>query len=71
MASLQDITAALAAADPADKAKIYAEMGIDITYHQDGRVVVESRPRVVESGVGEPFRWRTTRVAALVTVFEV
>jgi site-specific DNA recombinase len=53
VSSLQDITATLAAADPADKAKVYAEMGIDITYHQDGRVVVESRPRVVESSVGE------------------
>jgi hypothetical protein len=37
VASLQDITATLAAADPTDKAKVYAEMGIDITYHQDGR----------------------------------
>jgi site-specific DNA recombinase len=54
LASLQDITATLAGADPADKAKVYAEMGIDITYHQDGRVVVGSRPRVVESSVGEP-----------------
>jgi Rad3-related DNA helicase len=54
VASLQDITGTLAAADPADKARVYAEMGIEITYHQDGRVVVESRPRVVESGVGEP-----------------
>jgi len=43
VASLQDITATLAAADPADKAKVYAEMGIDIIYHQAGRVVVESR----------------------------
>lgn len=38
VASLHDITATLAAADPADKAKVYAEMGIDITYHQDGRL---------------------------------
>ncbi len=59
VASLQDITATLAAADPADKAKVYAEMGIDITYHQDGRVVVESRPRVVESSVGERTRTST------------
>jgi hypothetical protein len=58
VASLRDITATLAAADPTDKAAVYAEMGIDITYHQDGRVVVESRPRVVESGVGEAFRVR-------------
>ncbi|HZD21986.1 MAG TPA: hypothetical protein VE569_01060, partial [Acidimicrobiia bacterium] len=59
VASLQDITATLAAADPADKAKVYAEMGIDITYHQDGRVVVESRPRVVGSSVGERTRTST------------
>jgi len=59
VASLQDITATLASADPADKAKVYAEMGIDITYHQDGRVVVESRPRVVESSVGERTRTST------------
>jgi hypothetical protein len=31
VASLRDITATLAAPDPADKAKVYAEMGIDIT----------------------------------------
>ena len=59
IASLQDITATLAAADPADKAKAYAEMGIDITYHQDGRVIVESRPHVVEPGVGEALCSRT------------
>ena len=71
VASLQDITATLTAADPADKAKVYAEMGIDITYHQDGRVVVESRPRVVESSVGEALRSRTTRSAALVATFSI
>ena len=59
VASLRDITATLAAADPADKAAVYTEMGIDITYHRDGRVVVESRPRVVESGVGERTRTST------------
>lgn len=31
VASLGEITAALAAADPPDKAKVDAEMGIDIT----------------------------------------
>ena len=60
VASLQDITATLAAADPADKARVYAEIGIDITYHQDGRVVVESRPRVVGSSVGERTRTSTS-----------
>ncbi|MFQ5968700.1 MAG: hypothetical protein ACE5MI_14040 [Acidimicrobiia bacterium] len=50
--SLRDITATLAQADPVDKAAVYAEMGIEVTYHQDGRVLIESRPRVVNEGVG-------------------
>lgn len=54
VASLRDITATLAQADPADKAAAYAEMGIEVTYHQDGRVLIESRPRVVNDGVGGP-----------------
>ncbi len=49
VASLQDITATLAGADPTDKAVVYAEMGTDITNHQDGRVVVASRPHPVAS----------------------
>jgi site-specific DNA recombinase len=52
VASLRDITATLAGADPADKAAVYEEMGIDVTYNQDGRILVESRPRVVSDGVG-------------------
>ena len=52
VASLRDITATLAQADPADKAAVYAEMGIEVTYLQDGRVLIESRPRVVNDGVG-------------------
>ncbi|MGI8518721.1 MAG: hypothetical protein ACR2ME_10380 [Acidimicrobiia bacterium] len=44
-ASRRDITATLAQADPADKAAAYAEMGIEVTYHHDGRVLIESRPR--------------------------
>ena len=55
VASLQDITATLAAADPAGEAKVYAEMAIDLTYHQGDRVVIESRPRVVESSVGNAY----------------
>lgn len=50
--SLRDITATLAEADPADKAAVYAEMGIEVTYQADGRVLVESRPGVVDDGVG-------------------
>jgi hypothetical protein len=71
VASLRDITATLAAADPTDKAAVYAEMGIDVTYHQDGRVVVASRPRVVESSVGEAIGSRTTRSAVLATSFSI
>lgn len=50
--SLRDITATLAEADPADKAAVYSEMGIEVTYHADGRVLLESRPGVVNDGVG-------------------
>ena len=52
VASLRDITAALASADHVDKSAVYAEMGITVTYNHDGRVLVESRPRVVDDGVG-------------------
>ena len=52
MESLRDITATLAQADAGDKAAVYAEMGIEVTYHADGRVLVESRPGVVSDGVG-------------------
>ncbi len=44
-------------------------MGIDLTYHPDGRVVIESRPRAVESSIGEAFGLSTTRTPALVTFF--
>jgi hypothetical protein len=54
VASLRDITATLAGADPPDKATVYEAMGIDVTYHQDGRILLESRPRVVSDGVGGP-----------------
>ena len=63
VAGLRDITATLAAADPADKAAVYTEMGIEVTYHHDGRVLVESRPRVVNDGVGGRIRTLTPRGA--------
>ena len=47
------------------------EMGIDVTYHQNGRVLVESRPRVVNDGVGGGTSTPSTRdpwEAWLVTV---
>ena len=65
VASLRDITATLGRADPADKAAVYAEMGITVTYNQDGRVLVESRPRVVDDGVGGAIPMGATRRAPL------
>ena len=41
---LRDVVATLARAEPADKAIMYAELGVRLTYHPDGRVLVESRP---------------------------
>ncbi len=61
VASLRDITATLTEADPADKAAVYAEMGITVTYQQDGRVLVESRPGVVNDGVGGATQTLSTR----------
>jgi hypothetical protein len=45
VASLEDIPRVLANADPKAKAKVYAELGIAITYHPaEHRVVAESSP---------------------------
>jgi hypothetical protein len=55
LASLRDITRSLAHADPTIKAAAYAELGITVTYHQYGRALLESRPRidgVADVGVG-------------------
>jgi hypothetical protein len=45
--AVRDIVATLAAADPANKAAVYRELGISRTYNEDGQVRVEARPRVV------------------------
>ena len=37
---LKDIVGTLADADPEDKRAIYDELGVNLTYHQDGRVHV-------------------------------
>ena len=42
----------LADAEPADKAELYDQLGISLTYHPDGTVTVESRPRGVQVRVG-------------------
>jgi hypothetical protein len=51
VAGLRDITRSLALADPKIKAAAYAELGITITYHQEGRAFLESRPQ--PSGVAD------------------
>jgi len=51
VAGLRDITRSLAQANPAIKAAAYAELGVTVTYHQEGRALLESRPQ--PSGVPE------------------
>jgi site-specific DNA recombinase len=50
--TLRDIVDVLAEADPEDKADLYAELGVSLTYHTDGRVAVEALPRGVQVRVG-------------------
>lgn len=52
----------LAEADSAVKAELYAELGIRLVYHSDGRVIVESRPRCTRERVGGPTQTVSTRV---------
>lgn len=49
---LKDIVAVLANADPADKRAIYDELGVNLTYHPDGRVQVGAGGRVLRVRVG-------------------
>ncbi len=57
--ALKDIVNVLDHADIADKADLYEQLGVELTYHPDGRVSVESQPRgvnVVSEGGLEPPR---------------
>jgi hypothetical protein len=42
----------LADADPEDKAELYRELGVNLTYSPDGRVNVQVLPRGVSVRVG-------------------
>jgi hypothetical protein len=67
VAGLRDITRALAQANPAIKAAAYAELGITVTYHQEGRALLESRPQpsgVADARVGGGTRTLTPRSPA-------
>ena len=50
--AVDDVTRAIADASPADKATLYRELGIELTYHPDGRVLVEARPAWANERVG-------------------
>jgi hypothetical protein len=49
---LKDIVAVLADADSTEKRAIYDELGVNLTYHPDGRVHVGAGSRVLRVGVG-------------------
>ena len=50
--SFEDISRVIAEADPADKAALYKELGIDLTYEPDWRILVEAKPRRLSVCVG-------------------
>jgi site-specific DNA recombinase len=52
VAGLRDIVSTLADADPEDKAELYRELGVTLTYSPDGRVNVQVLPRGVNVRVG-------------------
>jgi hypothetical protein len=45
--ALRDIVTVLAEADPQDTADLYGELGLNLTYHPEGRVSVAMHPRGV------------------------
>ena len=49
---VEDLTRATAEASPKDKAALYRELGIKLTYHPEGRVLVEARPAWANERVG-------------------
>lgn len=52
VAAVDDLTRAIADASRADKATLYRELGIELTYHPDGRILVEARPAWANERVG-------------------
>ncbi len=62
---LMDVVGALANADPDDKRAVYDLLGVNLTYHRDGRVHVTAGADVLRDGVGGLFGTPTTRLAPL------
>jgi len=52
LALFKSLVTVLAEADPDDKADLYAELGVNLTYHPEGRVSVQMKPRGVKVRVG-------------------
>ena len=69
--ALRDIVTVLAKADPQDKAELYGELGVNLTYHPEGRVSVAMHPRGVNVRVGGPIPVLTTRPAPLARSYSV
>jgi len=61
---LKDVVGALANADPEDKRAIYDELGVNLTYHRDGRVHVAAGAHVLRDRVGGGTRTLTPRAPA-------
>ena len=59
--ALHDIVAVLAEADPDDRDDLYTELGVNLTYHPEGRVRVEMKPRGVRVRVGGASATPSTR----------
>jgi len=69
--ALRDIVSLLAQADEDDCNELYQQLGVSLTYHHDGRVLVEALPRGVMVRVGGGSltlstrdRWRAWLAAA-------
>jgi len=62
---LHDIVAALAAADPTDKADLYKELGVTLRYDPSGTVAVKVQPRGATVRVGGGTRTLTRPTPAV------
>ena len=50
--ALRDIVTLLSEADEEDRNELYQQLGVSLTYHPDGQVLVEALPRGVMVHVG-------------------
>ena len=71
VASLRDLMGVLAAADPADKAQIYSQLGLALTYHPGSQMVraeataaAHVRKKVSEGGLEPPCPFQGTSTSS-------